>query len=251
MTLFTSLRFLLPISLGILFTVVEVVYPRVVNAMQATSVSSSQPVQDKEIFNNGSPDLISGREATVWIQAEDFVIKENTILNSIKFWTVESPESIWDGTIEYSLFYDRDGTPDTQPFISGYGVDIFKKSTGRALYGYYNEFAYTFDLATPVNLLANNKYWLGLHLSSNFELDGIYWETTSGGFGLPGISAYEGDTHNWSREYSEPVERAFVLMTKSHGDSRSIPEPSMILGTVIVAGTILRRQMKKHEKDSD
>ncbi|BAZ14137.1 hypothetical protein NIES4071_59770 [Calothrix sp. NIES-4071] len=207
-----------------------------VNQDLTNALSSTQ---SQVLFDNGAPSLTAGREATLWIQAEDFVVSQDSWLDHLKFWTVEAPGSKWDGTAKYFLFQDIGGQPDTQAFASGIGTNVLKQATNRSLFNYYNEYSYSFDFEKPVNIAANTIYWLGLQLSSNFERDDIYWETTDKGFGTNGMSVYQGDTKNWSRS-SDPVERAFVLSSKSNTGSRKIPEPSVVLGSLLVVGAVLR-----------
>jgi hypothetical protein len=245
MTRLTIVQKLFPICIGVFFTALGLSQVGKANATQSIfdQTIPNQNFSDllaeakpKVLFDNGTPNLKAGREATLWTQAEDFKVDQDSLLDNIQFWTVEVPESKWDGTINYFLFEDVDGQPDTQAFASGLGVNVLKQATNRSLYNYYNEYSYSFDFEKPVNIKANIIYWLGLHLSANFDRDEIYWETTDKSFGTNGMSAYLGDLNNWSRS-SVPVERAFVLNVKS---SRKVPEPSIILGALLVVGVVRR-----------
>jgi hypothetical protein len=218
-----------------------------VNAVQITLDVSPQNLTNNNIlFDNGSPNLASGREVTQWVQAEDFTLNQNSTLGNVKFWTLESVDAFWDGTIKYFLFNSENDKPDKITFAMGTGVEIKKEATGRTLYDSYKEFTYSFDLENPVNLSANTKYWLGLHLSESFDRNNIYWETTNIGFGVNGMSAYLGNFNEWSRS-SEGVERAFELNAKSSGDSQPVPEPSIMLSSFVTIGigTALRRKFIK------
>jgi hypothetical protein len=253
MNKFKIINKLLQLSIGVML-ITEV---QKVNAVQVTLDDISPTADSGTIFNSGSPSLTTAREATAWIQAEDFVLNQNSTLKNIKFWTLEPDDAVWDGTIEYSIFNDIDDTPDTVPFAAGTGVEIKKEATGRTLYDIYKEFAYSFDLDNHVSLSANRKYWLGLHLSSNFDLDQIYWQATDTGYGIKGKSAYLGNLDDWSRS-SEGVERAFELSSISSSDSQPVPEPSTMLGSCIALsiGISLRRKFasvrvfKKYPKNS-
>lgn len=225
-----------PVCIGVLFAALSFLQTGKASATQSI-FSQKLATQQKELFHNGAPSLTAGREATLWIQAEDFAVKQDSLLDNIQFWTVEAPESVWDGTLKYFLFEDIDGEPDTQPLVSGIGVNVLKQATNRSLFNYYDEYSYSFDLEKPVEIAANTTYWLGLHLSSNFGRDDIYWETTDKGFGTNGMSAYLGNLNNWSRS-STAAERAFVLNSKSGTNSREVPEPSVILGTLLVVGVM-------------
>jgi hypothetical protein len=218
-------RKLFPISIGVLFAALGF-------------LQTGKARATKTIFNNGAPSLAHGREMTLWVQAEDFTVSQNSLLNNVQFWTLEAPGAVWDGTVNYFLFQDIDGQPDTQPLVSGLGTNVLKTATNRSLFDYYNEFSYSFDLEKPVTIAADSTYWLGLHLSNNFDRDDIYWEATDSSFGTNGMSAYLEEFENWSRS-SASVERAFKLTT-SNTDSRKVPEPSIIFGTLLVGGAVLK-----------
>ncbi|MBF2066811.1 MAG: PEP-CTERM sorting domain-containing protein [Calothrix sp. C42_A2020_038] len=234
---------LFPVCIGVLFAALGFWQTGKANATQ--TIFGNNPIAPSTVFfDNGAPSLTAGREMTAWIQAEDFVVSQDTLLSSVQFWTVEEPDAVWDETINYFLFQDIDGKPDTQPFVSGLGVKVQKQATNRSLYNFYNEFKYLFDLEKPIPIAANTTYWLGLHLSKNFDRDGIYWEVTDTGFGINGMSAYQGELNNWSRS-SAPVERAFILISKSNTDSRQVPEPSTLVGLLLVGCVTLRVILKR------
>lgn len=233
---------LFPVSIGVLFAALAFLQTGRASATQSIfdqKLANQNLTNALSLFDNGMPSLTAGREATLWTQAEDFAVSQNSLLNNVQFWTVEAPGSVWDGTVNYFLFKDDDGQPDTQAFAEGVGTNVLKQATNRSLFNYYNEYSYSFDFEKPVNITANTTYWLGLHLSSNFDRDDIYWETTDKGFGSNGMSAYLGDLENWSRS-SDPVERAFVLRSKSNTDSRKVPEPSVVFGSLLVVGAVLK-----------
>jgi hypothetical protein len=235
MTKFKINNKLLQLSVGVILITTGFIGVKKVNAVQVTLDNISPTADSEIIFNNGSPSLTTARETTAWIQAEDFILNQSTTLKNIKFWTLEPDDAVWDGTIRYSIFDNINDKPDTAAFATGAGVEIKKEATGRTLYDSYKEFAYSFDLDKPVSLSADRKYWLGLHLSSNFDIDKIYWQATDSGFGINGKSAYLGNLDDWSRN-SEGVERAFELSSKSSTDSQPVPEPTIMLGSYIALG---------------
>jgi hypothetical protein len=196
-------------------------------------------------FDNGQPDLQSGYEATNWVEADDFAFSSDTLLTGVNLWTVEDPYKNWDNTLEYFIFENAAGQPGSL-IASGNGVNVTKTSTGRNLRG-YNEFAYSFDLLNPISVLANIGYFLGLHFSSDYDRDEIYWETTSTstGFGSSSYNSYLGNLNNWS---NNGTQLAFQLK----GDTQPVPEPITILGTLAAGGigTVLRRKSKKQAKET-
>lgn len=247
MTKFNMINRMLQIVIGVTVITAGLIGTQSLKAAQLPLGNDSQNSTDSEIiFDNGSPNLTAGRETTLWIQAEDFLLNQDTTLKNIKFWTLEPVDAIWDGTIKYSLFDNINDKPDTTALAAGSGVNIHKIATGRKLYDNYNEFGYSFNLENLVNLQANRKYWLGLHLSSNFDRDNIYWETTDTGYGINGTSAYLGDVTDWSRS-SEGAERAFQLSSTSNLDGQPVPEPTTMLSSLVALGigTALRRMKSK------
>jgi hypothetical protein len=157
------------------------------------------------------------------VGAEDFTLGATQQVTAANFWTLERPGQ-WDGTLSYFLFADNGGVPASAFFASGQGANVTKQTTGNSAFG-YTEYAYSFDLANPVNLLASTKYWFGLHLSNNFDFDEIYWETTGSGFGLQSKSSLGGTFDNW---INNGTQRAFNLT----GNAEAIPTPALLPGLI-------------------
>jgi len=186
------------------------------------------------IFDNGAPDQQNGNEATLWIQSEDFMVKQPEILTDCHFWTLEGygapyGGNPWDGTLQYWVFADNGGTPGAI-IDSGSGQNIVKTGTGGTANG-ANEFVYDFDLQQPVPLAADSIYWLGLHLASDYQDgDQIFWETTSQGWGSTGIESSGGTMDNWANNGQH---HAFYLTT---------PEPTTICLLGLGALSLIRKK---------
>jgi hypothetical protein len=197
------------------------------------------------VFDNGEPNLNDGIGITNWVEADDFVFSNDTLLTGVNFWTLEAPSKISDGALEYFIFENAAGQPGSL-IASGDGVNVTKKSTGRDLDG-YNEYAYSFDLLNPVSVLANVGYFLGLNWFSRYEPNYVYWETTSTDFGSPSHSSYLGTFDNWSNNGKK-----YQLAFKLKGDTQPVPEPITILGTLAAAGigAALRRKSKRQAKET-
>lgn len=191
------------------------------------------------IFDGGGPDQQNGNEMTRWVQTQDFILSQDigTRLTDVHFWTFEAPGA-WDGTLDYFVFANAGGQPASTPFAQGAGANVVKTATGNQPLG-FNEYAYSFDLQTPLDLSANTTYWLGLHLSSNFDRDEIYWSTTTPGVGSTGQESSGGTFNNWSNNGEH---HAFYLT------GQKVPEPASVLGLLAIgalgAGAALKRKLK-------
>ncbi|MBW4486753.1 MAG: PEP-CTERM sorting domain-containing protein [Trichocoleus desertorum ATA4-8-CV12] len=201
------------------------------------------------IFDGGGPNPQTGREMTAWVQTDDFILSTAQSLTAVQFWTLErSSGKNWDGNLSYFLFNDNGGLPANTPFVSGNGVNIVKQATGNTNnpfddYGFnLQEYKYSFNLQNSISLSASTKYWLGLHLSFDFDRDEIHWESTSAGFGSTGKESFQGTFDNWE---DNGINHAFNL----NGTSEKVPEPSSILGFLALgtlgAGSLKRKQQQK------
>lgn len=227
----------------------------VVTLFVALTDSSVQAAQ--VVFDNGLPDLKSANEASAWVQAEDFLLTTAKTITGVNFWSIETPNNWrgnsnygWNGTIRYSIFSDVSGKPSNSALFSGNGVNISKTATNRTYTKsslQLNEYAYSFNFNSPIEIAANTTYWLGLHLSDSFnsgqvdDRNNVYWVTSSTGYGNKGTESFNGGFNNWR---DTGVERAFQLTS-----SENVPEPMTILGTMtaIGFGAALRRRQNKNK----
>jgi len=196
------------------------------------------------IFDGGSPNQQNGFEVTRWVGADDFVLTAltGTTLKGVHFWTLEG--GAWDGTLDYYLFTDESGQPASTPFAQGAGTNVTKTDTGATVLG-LSEYEYNFDLPVPLPLLANTTYWLGLHLSSNFVKNNIYWETTSSSLGSNSTNSDGGTFTNWETNTDENF--AFHLVGS---DATPVPTPLPLVGafTAFSFSRQLRKRSKVHHK---
>lgn len=205
---------------------------------------ASSPAAAAIIYDNGGPDLATGHsdvatgnEVTKWVEAEDFSVASSTTLAGAHFWTLENSSS-WDGTLTWYVFANVGGLPGSAPLETGSGVNVARTATGNEHFGEI-EYAYSFDLDTPVALVGGTDYWFALHLSSDFDSDGIFWETTSSGLGANGAQSEGGTFVNW---IGNGRQHAFNLTN----ETTAVPEPStlVMLGAGLSSLAALGRRRK-------
>jgi len=171
---------------------------------------------DYIVFDNGEPSIYSyGNDILRWLQTDDFILTENTILTGAHFWTQET--DLWDGTLEYFIFADDSGIPGTI-INSGDGQSVVKNATGGATPG-SEEYEYSFMFETPIDLGAGEIYWFGLHLASGYPSEAEYWpwSTSVSGFGSTSFESEGGTLDNW---VNTGIHRAFYL--------EAVPEPGTL-----------------------
>ncbi len=147
-----------------------------------------------------------GNETTAWVQSSGFSVDEDSLISG---GTVSiggfGNISAWDGTFNYFIFSDDGGAPGAIA-ASGSDASVSATDTGLAWAGGGNVFSLSFDLEGDFLAEAGADYWFGIHLSTDFSRDDIYWVTST----VQGETAESagGSFDNW-RVYSPS--RAFTL----------------------------------------
>lgn len=190
--------------------------------MLSLLVTSSQAAT---IFTTGAPvGGESGNETTQWVQAGQFSIAGGGSVASAGVYigsTVGPLLTVWDGNLDYFIFADSGGAPGALQ-ASGAGQNVQTTDTSTAWCCGGNGFLFEFDLVNPFAAAAATNYWFGIHLSSNFDRDELYWMSHAGGGG--GASESNGGTFdNWSPNSDT---RVFFLADTPVGTQ--VPEPGTL-----------------------
>lgn len=208
----------------------------VYGVMAAAALASASALSAAIVYDNGLPNQRDGNEATEWVQAEDFVLSAPGQIASAGFWTIEKHGSVWDGNLSWNIFADSAGQPGSSVF-SGIAVPNRAATTNiNVVTGFYDEFRYEFNFPGTLTLAAGSTYWLGLHLSKDFNRDEIYWEGTSTGQGFYGHQSDGGTFNNWN---VINVQHAFFL------SSTPVPEPASAVAVLGTSALLVGRRMRK------
>lgn len=130
------------------------------------------------LFDNGTPNGLSGNEMTQWVQAEDFVLGQPSRVGGVRFWAVEIRPDSFQGTISWWLHSNAGGEPGSILHM-GSAVPT-RVPSGNAL---AQGTEYQFDFALPNLLLSPDSYWLTLHNGDPAfrTRSDFYWSSSDGG----------------------------------------------------------------------
>jgi len=127
---------------------------------------SSEADPEDIIFENGNTAGNFGFEIDRFIIIEDFMLDEDATLTDVHFVMILSGSGdSFNKPVDYKIIANTgSGTPDTSNIIaSGNAVNVVMTELIPS-----TRFEVAFDLATPVTLNAGVRYWLGLHVGSNY-----------------------------------------------------------------------------------
>ena len=117
------------------------------------------------IFENGNTAGNFGFEIDRFMIIEDFMLDEDATLTDVHFVMILSGVTSFDIPIDYKIIADTgSSSPDPSSIIaSGNAANVVVTELTPS-----TRFEVDFDLATPVTLNAGVRYWLGLHVGSNY-----------------------------------------------------------------------------------
>lgn len=192
----------------------------------AASSALAEPV-----FSNFPADIQngSGREMSAWIQADDFHLSADTQLTGASMqWFTQNRLASWDRTLNWYVFADQGGAPGAM-IAHGGGLSLLTEFDGSYAYDRYTT---SFDFDAPVHLQGGANYWLGLHLSSDYSRDNLYWADAVSGQLASGHESLGGLGNNWANVSGS--DRAFSL----------IPSPSTGALVTVSLLTVSRRRRR-------
>jgi hypothetical protein len=126
----------------------------------------------------------NGIENTVQAFIDNFTPNTSVLVTGIQFDTAEAygaPNGQldngqpWDGTLDIRLYTDNGSNyPEFASEVILNCQLVSKTKIGSRSDGWYDYYNYTIAFTTPVSLSANQEYWLGTHLSTNYDRDAVF-----------------------------------------------------------------------------
>ncbi|MCG3123407.1 MAG: hypothetical protein GIKADHBN_01824 [Phycisphaerales bacterium] len=191
-------------------------------------VVASSAIADP-VFSTGPADLVSGsgREMTAWVQADDFKLTADTMVTgaSVQWFTLDRLRN-WDRNVQWFVFADNAGAPGSVVATGG-ALNVLSTFEGRYSYDWYTT---SFEFDTPVFVAAGAKYWFGLHFSSDYDRNDLYWADGTSTIMGSSQESLAGLFNNWTAPSG--VDRAFQL----------VPAPGAIGGVGLGLVALARRR---------
>jgi len=188
------------------------------------------------VVDNGLPNQSGGSDLNSFLGADDFTLGASTLLNLVRFWSVQGDATDYAGSIEWSIRQDSSGAPGA---VSASGsATPTGVATGNTTFG-LPEFRYEFGIGVT---LAAGNYWLVLHNGPNNAQPSttFYWAWSSDASNSNSNSQnfdLANPAQGWTGNFAE---LAFQLEARSVNPA---PEPaSIVLVGVGMAAMIARRR---------
>ena len=177
----------------------------------AATAFSAQPVLAATVFNNPIA-ATTADEATHWVQASSFTLGSSANLTGGTIAFIQDPGVTWSGEFDYWIF-GSDGVAPSSILSNGAATINSVSDTGidyAHWAGPLDVYSIDFDFVSTFAAAASTQYWLGIHLSSDFDVrEGVYWvDTTYTTSAYSAANSIEGTFDNWV-SFRKP--RAFTL----------------------------------------
>ena len=207
-------------------------------ALSAAQLSFAAPV-----YNNGSPDQVSGTQMSEVLVAEDFSLTALTTISSIRFWSIQSAPADYLGSVYWAVYSNAVGAPGAVLF-GNTAVMTTAVATGNSTGFGYAE--YVFDVDVADFAIGAGTYWLGLHNgpSASTVASEMLWSTTASTIGSE--SMYFDSTFGWT---GAGTNLAFVLdgsgvVVPPPPPPPGVPEPGTLalVGLAVLAARVARRK---------
>ena len=208
--------------------------------MAALALSAAQLSFAAPVFNNGSPDQVSGTQMSDVLVAEDFSLTASTTISSIRFWSIQFAPTDYLGSVYWAVYDNVGGAPGAVLF-GNTAVMTTASATGNSTGFGYAE--YVFDVDVNDFVIGAGTYWLGLHNgpSASTVAREMLWSTTASTIGSE--SMYFDSTFGWT---GAGTNLAFVLDGTGVviPPPPGVPEPGTLalVGLAVLAAGVARRK---------
>jgi len=137
------------------------------------------------VFENGVPNPSGGGAfVDASFLTNDFELEDDVSITDAHFIVIDNglKEDEFNESIEYFILEDNNGVPTNNIIDRGNAIIVEVEQIEDSSFG--TRFLVWFDFEKPIPLLANTKYWFGLHVGDFGSLQHI-WEDNTDDFGEP------------------------------------------------------------------
>jgi hypothetical protein len=183
------------------------------------------------VFDNGPSDHISGNNMGFALQADDFTLGGEAVLESIVFTSAEA-SGAYRGSIWWAVMGNEGGMPGATTLASGSQSSVLRTSLGQ--FDGLTEYSNSFRLNAPLQLAAGT-YWLVLHNGSPTDFgdpNEFLWASAAANKSYGGAESF-GPGAAWTGNFNEHAFRV-----------SAVPEPAQLLMLLAGCGAVfgLRRR---------
>jgi len=137
------------------------------------------------VFENGVPNPSGGGAfVDASFLTNDFELEDDVSITDAHFIVIDNDLKldVFNEPIEYFILEDSSGAPTNNIIDSGNAIKVEVEQIADSVFG--TRFLVWFDFEKPIPLLADTKYWFGLHVGDFSSLQHI-WEDNTDDFGEP------------------------------------------------------------------